>query len=59
MLCARESLFTNRTRVPGETVSCVVLTPADVIVMVVAELPPPPPPPTARTATRRRRRRGE
>ena len=44
MLCERESLFTNRTRVPGEMVSCVALTPADVIVMVVAALPPPPPP---------------
>ena len=42
MLCDRESLFTNRTRVPGEMVSCVVLTPADVIVMVVV-LPVPPP----------------
>src|SRR5436190_8597160 len=42
MLCARESLLTNRTRVPGEMVHCVALTPAAVMVMVV-DVPPPPP----------------
>ncbi len=41
ILCARESLFTNSTRVPGEMVSCVTLTPADVMVTVLEGLPPP------------------
>src|SRR4051794_20271268 len=41
MLWGRESLFTNSTRVPAATFNCVVLTPADVIVMVEAALPPP------------------
>ena len=35
MLCGRLSLFTNSTRVPGETVICAALTPDDVMVMVV------------------------
>ena len=42
MLCERLSLLTNRTRVPGDTVICVALTPDAVMVMVV--VPPPPPP---------------
>ena len=35
MLCERESLFTNSTRVPCEIVSCEALTPAEVMVIVV------------------------
>jgi len=44
MLCERVSLFTNSTRVPCEMFNCVVLTPAEVMVMVVPEEPPPEPP---------------
>jgi len=42
MLCARLSLFTNSTRVPGLTDRVTGLAPLDVIVTVVAEPPLPP-----------------
>ncbi len=65
MLCDLVSLLTNRTRDPWLTVTCVGLTPADVIVMVADDVPVegpsgtvlPPQADSERRAVQRRTRR--